>query len=223
VIVAAGAGVRAGPGEPKQFRPIAGIPMLQRALGPFLERRDVAQIVVALPPPGVAHPPPWLARQVGARLAIVAGGATRAESVQAGLAATAVAAPGVVLVHDGARPFVSPEIIEAVITRARSGIGAVAAVPVGDTLKDVADDGRVSATVPRARLWRAQTPQGFPTTMLVAAYAQWPATVPPPTDDAQVVERAGFPVEVVAGSVYNLKVTTVDDWRLAEALARELA
>jgi 2-C-methyl-D-erythritol 4-phosphate cytidylyltransferase len=221
VIVAAGAGVRAGPGEPKQFRPIAGVPMLQRALRPFLERRDVGLVVVTLPTGAIERPPQWLARQIGRRLAVVAGGATRAESVQAGLARLGEP-PAVVLVHDGARPFASAEIIEAVISRARSGLGAVAAVPVGDTLKDVADDGRICGTVSRARLWRAQTPQGFPGTMLTAAYARWPTSAATPTDDAEVVERAGFPVEVVAGSVYNLKVTTVDDWRVAEALAREL-
>jgi 2-C-methyl-D-erythritol 4-phosphate cytidylyltransferase len=141
--------------------------------------------------------------------------------VQAGLAALG-APPAVVLVHDGARPFVTSDIITAVIARARTGIGAVAAVPVADTLKEVSDDGRVVTTVPRARLWRAQTPQGFPGTMLARAYARWPEGAATPTDDAEVVSHAGFPVEVVAGSIYNLKVTTVDDWRLAEAVAREL-
>jgi len=130
--------------------------------------------------------------------------------------------PAVVLVHDAARPFVDAATIAAVIERARTGVGAVAAVPVGDTVKDVDDDGRVARTVPRGRLWRAQTPQGFPGAMLVAGYARWPADAPAPTDDAEAVARAGFPVEVVPGSAFNLKVTTEEDWRLAEALAREL-
>jgi 2-C-methyl-D-erythritol 4-phosphate cytidylyltransferase len=221
VIVAAGSGVRAGPGGPKQFRPIGGVPMLLRALQPFLARRDVGRVVVTLPTAVAEQPPAWLQELLGARVGAVTGGATRADSVRAGLQALGVL-PSVVLVHDAARPFVDATTIGAVIEHARAGVGAVAAVPMGDTVKDVADDGRVVRTVERIRLWRAQTPQGFPGAMLAAGYARWPAEGPPPTDDAEAVERAGFPVEVVAGSALNLKVTTEDDWRLAEALAREL-
>ena len=220
VVVAAGAGVRAGPGEPKQFRSIAGVPMLLRALRHFLEHRDVCRIVVTLPPGATEHPPAWLGSLLGNRLSAVAGGTTRADSVRAGLRLLDPP-PAVVLVHDAARPFVSPMTIAAVIERARTGVGAVAAIPVGDTIKDVDDDGRVAHTVPRARLWRAQTPQGFPGRMLVEAYQRWPRDGTTPTDDAEAVEHAGFPVEVVQGALRNLKVTTEDDWRLAEILARE--
>lgn len=220
VVVAAGAGVRAGPGEPKQFRPIAGIPMLLRALRHFLEHPDVGRIVVTLPAGATDHPPTWLASLLGDRLLTVAGGATRADSVRAGLERLDPP-PTVVLVHDAARPFVSPTTIAAVIARARAGVGAVAALPVADTIKDVDDDGKVAHTVSRARLWRAQTPQGFPGRMLVDAYQRWPRDGTTPTDDAEVVEHAGFPVEVVQGTVRNFKVTTEDDWRLAEILARE--
>ena len=220
VVVAAGTGVRAGPGEPKQFRSIAGVPMLLRALRHFLHHPDVCRIVVTLPPGTVEHPPAWLGRLIGGRLAVTAGGATRADSVRAGLALLDPP-PAVVLVHDAARPFVSLNTIAAVIERARAGVGAVAAIPVGDTIKDVDDDGKVAHTVPRARLWRAQTPQGFPGRMLVEAYQRWPRDGTAPTDDAEVVEHAGFTVEVVQGAVRNLKVTSEDDWRLAEFLARE--
>lgn len=221
VIVAAGSGVRAGPGGPKQFRPIAGVPMLLRALRPFLSRRDVGRVVVTVPAGVAEQPPAWLQELLGSRVSAVTGGATRADSVRAGLQGLGELPP-VVLIHDAARPFVDAATIGAVIEHARAGVGAVAAVPMGDTVKDVADDGRVVRTVARIRLWRAQTPQGFPGAMLAEGYARWPADAPPPTDDAEVVERAGFPVEVVAGSGFNLKVTTEDDWRLAEALAREL-
>jgi 2-C-methyl-D-erythritol 4-phosphate cytidylyltransferase len=219
VVVAAGAGVRAGTGEPKQFRPIAGVPMLLRALRPFTSHAAVVQVVVALPPAHFEAPPDWLTRLVGERLVLVAGGATRADSVRAGLAALASDA-AVVLVHDAARPFVSRETIDAVIARARAGVGAVAAVPVSDTLKETNGDGRVARTVPRERLWRAQTPQGFPRAMLATAYAAGPGD-PPPSDDAAACERAGFPVVVVPDSTGNLKVTTPEDFRVAEALARE--
>ena len=219
VVVAAGAGVRAGAGEPKQFRPIGGVPMLLRALRPFTSHPAVAHVVVALPPRDALSPPEWLGRLAGGRLALVAGGAARADSVRAGLAALADDVT-VVLVHDAARPFVSRETIDAVIARARAGVGAVAAVPVSDTLKEANGDGRVARTVPRNGLWRAQTPQGFPRAMLVAAYAPGPGD-PPPGDDAAACERAGFPVEIVPDSTANIKVTTPEDLRVAEALAHE--
>ncbi len=221
VVVGAGAGVRAGPGEPKQFRPVFGVPMLLRAVRPFTSHPDVAHVVVVVPAGHAARPPEWLAKLAGERLAVVAGGATRAHSVRAGLGALGAAAR-VVLIHDGARPFVGRETIDRVIARARTGVGAVAGVPVHDALKEVAEDGRVRRTVPRERLWRAYTPQGFPREMLERAYAALRGADPAPADDAELCERAGFPVEMVMDSPYNLKVTTADDFRLAEALAREL-
>ena len=230
VMVAAGAGVRAGPGEPKQFRPILGVPMLLRALRPFTGHPEVRQVIVALPPGYAERPPEWLGKLCGERLGLVPGGAHRVDSVQAGLDALSPDST-VVLVHDAARPFVSRGTIDAVIVRARAGVGAVAAVPVSDTLKEVGQGGsqrptpRVVRTVDRERIWRAQTPQGFPRQMLVAAYAQLPKAADDggaPSDDAEVCERAGFPVELIPDSPYNVKITTADDFRVAEALAREL-
>lgn len=236
VVVAAGAGVRAGPGEPKQFRPIHGVPMLLRALRPFTAHPEVRQVVVALPPGYAERPPEWLGKLRGERLGFVAGGAQRVDSVRAGLQALP-ADIAVILVHDAARPFVSRGTIDAVIARARAGVGAVAAVPASDTLKEVGQGTtqltpRVARTVDRDRIWRAQTPQGFPRHMLNDAYAQLaaranggaapPPPPPPPGDDAEVCERAGFPVELIPDSPYNFKVTTADDFRIAEALAREL-
>jgi len=220
VIVAAGAGVRAGPGEPKQFRPILGVPMLLRALRPFTSHPAVGRVVIALPAGFEARPPEWLGKLVSERLTLVAGGATRPQSVHAGLRALPEGA-GVVLVHDGARPFVSREIIDAVIAKARAGVGAVAAVPLHDTVKEVVTGNRITKTVSRERLWRAQTPQGFPRNMIEQAYRQL-TNGDASTDDAALCERAGLPVEVVPDSSYNLKVTTADDFRFAEALAREL-
>lgn len=222
VIVAAGAGVRAGPGEPKQFRPIAGVPMLLRALRPFTSHPEVLHVVVTLPPAYVERPPEWLGKLGGERLSLVAGGAQRADSVRAGLAALRPEAT-VILVHDAARPFVGRGTIDIVIARARAGVGAVAAVPLSDTVKEIGDENRIGRTVSRDRLWRAQTPQGFPRDMLEAAYARRASgKTAVPTDDAEVCERAGFPVEVVTDSPHNLKITTTDDFRIAEALAREL-
>jgi 2-C-methyl-D-erythritol 4-phosphate cytidylyltransferase len=221
VVVAAGAGVRAGPGEPKQFRPIHGVPMLLRALRPFTSHPAVAQVVVTLPAAFAERPPEWLARLVGGRLSLVAGGAERADSVRAGLAALAPDI-AIVLVHDAARPFVTRATVDAVILRARSGVGAAAAVPLSDTVKEADGDHRVLRTVPRERLWRAQTPQAFPRAMLLDAYARWTAADGAPTDDAVVCERAGYPVDVIPDSVQNLKITTPDDFRVAEAVARDV-
>ena len=220
VIVGAGAGVRAGPGEQKQFRPILGVPMLLRALRPFTSHPAIGQVIVVVPAGFEARPPEWLGKLVGERLTLVAGGVTRAQSVRAGLAALSPSA-AVVLVHDAARPFVSRETIDGVLERARAGLGAVAAIQVTDTVKDV-EQGRITKTVTRDRLWRAQTPQGFPRAMIERAYGGLANGATAPTDDAELCERAGFAVEVVPDSPYNLKVTTADDFRIAEALAREL-
>ncbi|HEU5262702.1 MAG TPA: 2-C-methyl-D-erythritol 4-phosphate cytidylyltransferase [Gemmatimonadales bacterium] len=221
VIVAAGAGVRAGPGEPKQFRPIFGVPMLLRALRPFTSHPDVGLVVVSVPAGFEARPPEWLGKLLGERLTLVAGGATRAHSVRAGLRALRERI-AVVLVHDGARPFVSRETIDGVIAKARSGLGAVAAAPLHDTVKEVMAGNRVTRTVERDRFWRAQTPQGFPRAMIEQAYAGLTDGGSAPTDDAELCEQAGFPVEVVPDTAHNFKVTTADDFRIAEALAREL-
>jgi 2-C-methyl-D-erythritol 4-phosphate cytidylyltransferase len=228
VIVAAGAGVRAGPGEPKQFRPILGVPMLLRALRPFTSHPEVRHVMVVLPPGYAERPPEWLGKLCGERLGIVAGGTQRVDSVRAGLAALPDDL-ALVLVHDAARPFVSRGTIDAVIARARAGVGAVAGVPASDTLKETGQGStrptpRITRTVDRDRIWRAQTPQGFPRQMLADAYAQLPAALNggTPSDDAEVCERAGFPVELIPDSPYNVKITTADDFRIAEALAREL-
>jgi len=218
VVVAAGRGERLG-GTPKQFREIAGVPMLLRAIRPFVAHPDVARVVIVLGPDEAGAPPPWLAELAGGALAIVAGGAERTDSVRAGLAAL----PGscdVVLVHDAARPFVGREVIDAVIAEVRAGRSAIAAVPLSDTLKEAAADGRtVQRTVPRDRLWRAHTPQGFPRAVLEAAHAA--AGGEAATDDAFLVERRGGTVSLVPDSTRNFKVTTADDLALADLWARQ--
>ena len=216
--MAAGQGTRLGAGVPKQYLPLGGVPMLLRAVRPFTTHPEVAHTVVVLPAADAASPPPWLAAVLGGTLTVTAGGAERSDSVAAGLAALPAACT-VVLVHDAARPFVEHALITTVAGVARRGEGAVPAIPVGDTLKEVAPDsgGRIVRTVPRAGLYRAQTPQGFPRRVLEQAHAQ--ATHGgPATDDAQLVEQAGVPVRVVAGSARNFKITTEDDLLIAERL-----
>jgi len=224
VVVAAGRGERAGDGPPKQFRPLGGVPLLLHALRPFLSHPAIGPVVVVLPATEAASPPPWLAELLGERLVAVAGGATRRDSVEAGLRVLP-ASCSVVLVHDGARPFPEPVVIDAVIAAARRGVGAVAAIPLADTLKEAGAptaDGLspIARTVSRAALWRAQTPQGFPRAMLEAAYALARKDGSAATDDAELVERTGATVLLVPDASSNLKVTTAEDFRLAEALVR---
>lgn len=221
IVVAAGRGARVG-GTPKQFRDLAGVPVLLRALRPFTSHSAVACTVVALPGADASAPPEWLAPLVGERLRLVAGGAERGDSVRAALAALPAHCT-TVLVHDGARPLVSRETIEAVIAAAATGVGAVAAVPLGDTLKEVEEGAShlvVERTIPRQRLWRAQTPQGFPRALLERALQAAAADAVQGTDDAELVERIGGRVEIVADQPTNLKLTTQADFALAEALLR---
>lgn len=221
ILPAAGRGQRAGPGELKQFRLIAGEPMLLRALRPFIEHPRVAQIVIALPAEVAASPPAWLASLDGKKARLVEGGATRARSVAAALAALDRHCQ-TILVHDAARPFVSSQTIEGVIAAATAHhCGAIAAVPVYDTLKRTSERCRVIETVEREGLWRAQTPQAFPRSVLETAYRRFLESAEgwEPSDDAQAVERAGFEVIIVPDLTTNIKVTTPEDFVLAEALA----
>jgi 2-C-methyl-D-erythritol 4-phosphate cytidylyltransferase len=219
LLAAAGKGERAG-GEPKQFRPIAGVPMLLRALRPFAQHPRVGQIVVALPPGVAATPPEWLVSVAGERLQLVEGGKTRAGSVRAALRALSEECR-IVLIHDAARPFVRHETVEAVI-QAVGENAVVPGVPVSDTLKQ-ADPGTglVVQTIDRANLWKAQTPQGFTRSMLEQAYHSVNSEdIAAFTDEAALVEAAGFTVRLVPDSGQNLKVTTADDFAIAEVLAR---
>ena len=195
--------------------------MVLRALRPFVSHPEVVQVVLVLPPDDARTPPEFL-RSLGSGLTIVGGGAARADSVAAGLAALGPAC-ATVLVHDAARPFVERGVIDTVIAHARAGEGAVAALRVSDTVKEAAADDptRVARTVPRDGLWRAQTPQGFPRGVLERAHDEAGGDRSAATDDAELVERLGVPVRLVPDSPRNLKVTTPDDLALAELLARE--
>jgi 2-C-methyl-D-erythritol 4-phosphate cytidylyltransferase len=220
VVVAAGRGIRVGSELPKQYLPLNGVPILLRSVRPFASHPDVAQVVVVLAPAEAESPPAFLAELMGETLAIAAGGRERSDSVAAGLRALRAGCE-IVLVHDGARPFVDREVIDAVIAHARAGEGAVAAVPLSDTIKEAAgaDPTLIGRTVPRAGLWRAQTPQGFPRRLLERAYAQAGAAASAATDDASLVEDCGGTVRLVPDSPRNMKITTREDLAVAEVLA----
>jgi 2-C-methyl-D-erythritol 4-phosphate cytidylyltransferase len=196
--------------------------MVLRALRPFVAHPEIAQVVLVVPAEDVPQPPAFLAPLAGDMLTIVAGGAERHESVRAGLQALRPECT-VVLVHDAARPLVEREIIDTVIRHARAGESAIAAVPVSDTLKEAsaAAPERIARTVPRDGLWRAQTPQAFPRAVLERAHASASTRgqEAAATDDAALVEALGEPVALVRDSARNIKVTTTDDFALAELLA----
>ena len=223
VIVAAGLGVRAAEGEPrepKQYRPIGGVRMLLRAIRPFAQHPRIGPIVVVLPAADASRPPEWLQPLLSDRLFVTAGGETRQQSVAHGLARLPPEAV-LVLVHDAARPFVDRDVIDRVIAVAALGACAVPAVTLADTVKETDAAGLVVRTLPRERLVAVQTPQGFPRATLETAHqrARTEPALSQATDDAALCERLGQAVRVVAGSRHNIKVTTSEDFDLAEAIA----
>ena len=218
VIVAAGSGARTGSAELKQFRWVAGKPMLLHSVQTFQLRRDVAMVVVVLPRAYAGDPPPWLFQCDLERLVVSVGGRERADSVYNGLEDLPENVR-VVLVHDAARPLVTGDAIDRVVHEARAGRSAVAALPVVDTLKEVDADGRIVRTVERAGLWRAQTPQGFPRDVLLRAHLAARRDGAAATDDAALVERVGAAAGVVRGSERAMKITDAGDFARAEALS----
>lgn len=218
VVVAGGSGSRTGSAELKQFRWVAGKPALLHSVQAFMARPDVAVVVAVLPKSHAADPPPWLFQCDVDRLLVSVGGRERQESVWNGLEDMPEEVR-IVVIHDAARPLVTDETIERVIAKAREGVGAVAALPVVDTLKQVDDAGNIVRTVSRAGLWRAQTPQAFPREMLEQAHLDAKRAGESATDDAALLERLGLPVVVVRGSERGLKITEESDFNRADALS----
>lgn len=217
VIVAGGGSTRTAGGELKQFRWVAGKPTLLHSMQTFMARPDVAAVVVVLPRDYVADPPPWIFQCDVDRLMVTTGGRTRTESVANGLDDLPDEAQ-IVLIHDAARPLVGNETIDRVIASVRAGQCTIAALPVVDTLKEVDETGRIVRTVDRERLWRAQTPQGFPREAIVRAHREAKAQRITATDDAALCEALGIPVTVVRGSERAMKITGEEDFARVESM-----
>jgi 2-C-methyl-D-erythritol 4-phosphate cytidylyltransferase / 2-C-methyl-D-erythritol 2,4-cyclodiphosphate synthase len=211
LVVAAGRGFRLGGPLPKQYLPLGGAAVLRYSVATFLAHPGVDHVRV------VIHPddrPLYDAAVAGLDLLPpVHGGAQRQDSVRNGLASLAEAAPDRVLIHDGARPFVDAATIDRVLAALQDHPGAIAALPIRDTVKRDSD-GRIVDTVERRGLWRAQTPQGFRYSEIMAAHRA--AEGAELSDDAAVAEQAGLAVALVDGSEENFKVTTTDDLLRAE-------
>ena len=211
VIVAAGSSRRMG-GVDKLAAPLAGRPLLAHTVLAFAEHAQVQALVVAVSESNQTEVEALL-EDVAPEVRVVRGGARRRDSVRAGLGV--LPRCEYVVVHDGARPLVTAELIDAVLAGAREKEAAICAVPVADTVKQVDNYGFARRTLDREGLWLAQTPQAFRLELLLRAHA---ASAEDVTDDAQLVERLGLPVRIVAGSTRNIKVTTPADLALAEAL-----
>lgn len=216
VIVAGGSGTRVGGKELKQLRWIAGKPMLLHSLQTFMARPDVVSVVCVLPPAYAGDPPPWVFQCDVDRLMLSVGGKTRQQSAANGLDDLPDEAD-IVLIHDAARPGVTDAMITRVVDAVRHDGAAIAALPVADTIKSVDAAGRITQTVDRSRLWRAQTPQGFRREIIVRAHRDGRGAVDA-TDDAALCERLGIPVTVVQGDERAMKITDEADFARAEAL-----
>lgn len=220
LIVAAGQGRRLGGAVPKQYLDLAGRPLLAWTLGAFERCAAIDGVVVVVDPQGVARTSSLVERFAIRKAArITAGGTERPDSVQSGLAALPAECT-LVAIHDGARPLARPELIGRVVEAAAACGAAIPVLPVPDTVKR-GDGDRVEATEDRRQLHLAQTPQVFEVELIRRAYAARRTDEEVPiTDDAQLVERLGATVRMVAGDPTNIKVTRPEDLRLAETLLR---
>ncbi len=225
IIPAAGSGIRLGGPVPKQFIEIAGAPVLSHTIRRFDECPDIHVIVVALPADKIAE---FEARDAHISLLkpiiYVSGGQERSDSILNALKAAAGLNPEIVAVHDAVRPFVTPAQISAVIARAKEIGAAILALPATDTIKEV-ENGMITRTIDRRRIYRAQTPQAFRYELLRRANEEARAAGLSSallTDDSLLVERLGHPIAVVEGSASNIKITTPEDLLIAEKLFEQM-
>jgi 2-C-methyl-D-erythritol 4-phosphate cytidylyltransferase len=219
IIVAAGSGVRLGSGVPKAFVKVGGRAMLSYSLGAVAQVSSIGEVVITVPE-GFQSAARAEVAAAGLRVPvkITPGGIERQDSVRIALALTSSESQ-LVVVHDAARPLATPAIFEACLRAAARAGGAIAAIPVADTLKRVDDgDHAIAATVARTGLWQAQTPQAFRRDLLLEAHRRGLSQRVVATDDADLVERTGVRVEVVEGSTANLKITTPSDLAIVEAI-----
>ncbi|WP_428409646.1 bifunctional 2-C-methyl-D-erythritol 4-phosphate cytidylyltransferase/2-C-methyl-D-erythritol 2,4-cyclodiphosphate synthase [Hyphococcus sp.] len=218
VIVAAGRGSRAGAGGPKQYRLLSGRAVIARTAEAFLGHPDIDGVRVIIHRDDRAEYDAAMGQLLKHKKLLdpVTGGAERQDSVRLGLESIAENHPSRVLIHDAARPFIDEKTITRVINALDTADGAIAALPVHDTIKREGADRKIAATVPREALWRAQTPQGFHFDKILAAHRE--AEGKTLTDDAAVAEAAGLSVALVPGSPDNMKLTQAEDFGMAETL-----
>ena len=215
IIPAAGQGKRFGAGKNKAFVLLAGKTILERTVEAFSDIPEVGETIIVVAPDEVDYITAQARLYPKAEtIKVVAGGTERQYSIQNALEKVDTGAD-IVLVHDGARPLVSREVILRVIEEVKKNSAAIVAVPVKDTIKVVDADGFVSATPKRSELWAIQTPQGFTRELIMRAYQKASDEKFLGTDDASLIERLGIPVKIVPGEYENIKITTPEDLPIA--------
>ena len=215
-IIAAAGDSRRMDGVDKVLAQLDGKPVLARVVDTFERCCAISQIVIVLAGPNLERGRRLVAGEGWTKVSgVCAGGQRRQDSVAAGL--EELGDCQWVVIHDGARPLVTVDLIDRGLEAARETGAAVAAVPVTDTIKAVGDDRMVCQTLPRQNLWAVQTPQVFRLKIITGAYSHLTGDV---TDDASLVERLGHPVRIYLGAYDNIKITTPDDLALAEVLWR---
>lgn len=219
LIPAAGIGKRMGKGIAKQFLPLGGKPLLAHTLLVFQQAPEIDEIIPILSPEDREHGLHDVieAYRITKVRTIVAGGRERQDSVSNGIGKLDKDVE-IVLIHDGVRPFVTAEMIRECVRLAWEGQCVTVGVPVKDTIKEVDEHGIVQRTLDRSMLWSIQTPQAFPSALLKKAHQDARSGKHRGTDDAALVERAGYPVRVIRGAYENIKITTPEDLLLAEEI-----
>lgn len=218
IIPAAGQGVRMGSDVPKQFLALNGKAILGHTLDVFRRCDAVDEIVLVLPQDEIEAARRQLLSDAPKVTQVVAGGRQRQDSVRNGFQALS-ADTDIVVVHDGVRPFVTPEMIGASVTAARECGAVITAVPLSDTIKKVNKEDFVERTVDRDGLWRVQTPQTFQYAVLKDAFARAAADNYYGTDEGSLIEHLGRPLKVITGSELNIKITRTGDLALGEKIA----
>lgn len=218
IIPAAGRGLRMGSDIPKQFLLLDGKPILHHTVSVLDHCSAIDEIVLVVPENEIEAVQTRIADSHPKVTRVVAGGKERQDSVGNGLRSLD-SDTDIVVVHDGVRPFVSPELIRETIEAARDFGAAIVAIPVSDTLKKVSEDGRVERTVDRQGLWRVQTPQTFQYPLLKQAFDKARSDGFYGTDEGALVEYLGKEVKVIPGSELNIKITNSKDLILGETIA----
>ncbi len=220
IIPAAGMGTRMKLDHPKQYHHLAGVPILVHSVKAFLENPHFIRIVVAVPKEWIEQTRAIFHQHLDhqSKISVIAGGIRRQDSVLAGLNSIGNSCP-IVLVHDGARPLVNQEVIHRCYDAIVKDGAAIAAIPVKDTLKKAGKKSQVAATVDRANLWQAQTPQGARREYLEKAYRDLGDK--DVTDESSLLELAAIPVTIVEGSETNFKITRPEDLLLAEKIMKK--
>jgi len=221
IIPAAGVGARMGKQTPKPYLLVGGKPILAHTLEVFEGIKEIREVVLAVHPKDLDYCQERVISEYGFKkvLRLVPGGKERQDTVYHALKSIqGEDGLEVVLVHDGVRPFITPDQVRRVIQGARLHGAAILAVPSQDTLKRVDSQGRVIQTLERGDIWQTQTPQAFQAPLLWRAFVEAYSQGVYGTDEASLVEALQAPVVVVPGSPLNLKITTPDDLQLAEAL-----